>query len=84
MIKVGDNIVIRYSDKLVDAGNELLVNKAGVVTGLKRAFGKVVGVYADVRVFRKSKNYYIPLISVEGPDDISRSKTFKLLKQTVL
>lgn len=84
MLQPGDPISIRYSDKLVDAGNELLVNKTGTITALKHSYGKIVGVYADVRVFRKLKNYYIPIISVEGPDDISRYKSLKLLKQTIL
>lgn len=84
MLQVGDIITVRYSEKLVDAGNELLVNKSGVITGLKHSFQKIVGVYADVRVFRRVKNYYIPIISVEGPDDVSRSKTLKLLKQITL
>lgn len=84
MLKVGDAITIRYSKKLASDGNNLLTNRVGIVTSLKMSGGKLVGVYADVKVMRRTRNYYIPLASIEGPEEVNRIRTLSLLKSTTL
>lgn len=84
MLKVGDKITIRYSKKLAQDGNNLLTNRMGVVSALKMSNGNLVGVYADVKVMKRMRNYYIPLASIEGPEDINRIRTLSILKSTIL
>lgn len=84
MIKVGDQINIRYSKKLAQDGNNLLTNRIGIVSSLRITGGKLVGVYADVKVMRRVRNYYIPLASIEGSEDINRIRTLSILKSTIL
>lgn len=84
MLKVGDEITIRYSKKLAQDGNNLLTNRTGIVSALKISNGNLVGVYADVKVMRRMRNYYIPLASIEGPEDINRIRTLSILKSTIL
>lgn len=61
-----------------------LVNKTGVITRILNSQGKLLGVYADVKVMRKMRNYYIPVESIEGPDSINRVRTLSILKSTIL
>ena len=84
MIKIGDKITIRNSKIL--AQNELnsLVNKTGVVTKILNSQGRLLGVYADVKVMRRVRNYYIPVESIEGPDSINRVRSLSILKSTIL
>lgn len=84
MLKVGDKITIRYSKKLAQDGNNLLTNRTGIVSALRISNGNLVGVYADVKVMRRIRNYYIPLASIEGPEDINRIRTLSILKSTIL
>ena len=84
MLKVGDKITIRYSKKLAQDGNSLLTNRMGVVSALKMSGGNLIGVHADVMVMRRIRNYYIPLASIEGPEDINRIRTLSILKSTIL
>lgn len=84
MLKVGDEIIIRYSKKLAQDGNNLLTNRTGIVSALRIFNGNLVGVYADVKVMRRIRNYYIPLASIEGPEDINRIRTLSILKSTIL
>lgn len=84
MLKVGDKITIRYSKKLAQDGNNLLTNRTGVVSALKMSSGHLTGVYADVKVMKRMRNYYIPLASIEGPKDINRIRTLSILKSTIL
>lgn len=84
MLKVGDKITIRYSKRLAQDGNNLLTNRMGIVSALKLSGGQVVGVYADVKVMRRMRNYYIPLASIEGPEDTNRIRTLSILKSTIL
>lgn len=84
MLKVGDKITIRYSKKLAQDGNNMLTNRMGVVSALRLSGGNMVGVYADVKVMRRMRNYYIPLASIEGPEDINRIRTLSILKSTIL
>lgn len=84
MLKVGDTITIRYSKKLASDGNNLLTNRMGIVTSLKMSGGNLMGVYADVKVMRRTRNYYIPLASIEGPEEVNRIRTLSLLKSTTL
>ena len=58
---VGDKIYIRNSKLLK---NESLVNKQGVVTRLLTIRGEIVGAYIDVKIMRKVKNFYIPVLSL--------------------
>lgn len=84
MLKVGDEITIRYSKKLAQDGNNFLTNRTGIVSALRIFNGNLVGVYADVKVMRRIRNYYIPLASIEGPEDINRIRTLSILKSTIL
>lgn len=84
MLKVGDQITIRYSKKLAQDGNNLLTNRIGIVSSLRMSGGNLIGVYADVKVMRRTRNYYIPLASIEGPEDINRIRTLSILKSTIL
>lgn len=84
MLKIGDKITIRYSKKLAQNGNNLLVNRVGVVTSILTNAGNIIGVYADVRVMRKLRNYYIPINSIEGVDEINKLRALSILKSTIL
>lgn len=83
-LSVGNKVTIKYSKQLFDNGNDSLVNKTGVITQLLKIGKNVVGVYVDVRVMRRIKNYYIPVCSVEGPCEISKTRTLSILKSTIL
>lgn len=84
MLKVGDKITIRYSKKLAQNGNNLLVNRIGVVTRLLFNAGNLIGVYADVKVMRRNRNYYIPYSSIEGCNEINKLRVLSILKSTIL
>lgn len=84
MLKIGDKITIRYSKKLAQNGNNLLVNRLGIVTRVLTNAGNIIGVYADVRVMRKLRNYYIPIDSIEGVDEINKLRALSILKSTIL
>lgn len=81
---VGDSVTIRYSKKLEQNGNSLLTNRSGVVTRVHVSSGKIVGAYVDVKVMRRVRNYYVPLCSIEGPDEINRLRNMAILKSTIL
>lgn len=83
-LKVGDTITIRYSKKLAQNGNNLLVNRTGVVTRILTSNGDVVGVYADVMVMRRARNFYIPVCSIDGSEEINRMRSLSILKSTIL
>lgn len=83
-LKVGDQITIRYSKKLEQNGNSLLTNRTGVVTRILFTGGNLTGVYVDVKVMRRIRNYYIPISSIEGPDTINKMRTLSILKSTIL
>lgn len=83
-LKIGDEITIRYSKKLVQNGNNTLTNKKGIVTRILATGGNMVGAYVDVKVMRRMRNYYIPISSIEGPDEINKIRTLSILKSTVL
>ena len=84
MIKVGDKITIRNSKELARKELNVLVNKTGVITKILISQGRILGVYADVKVMRRIRNYYIPVESIEGPDSINRVRSLSILKSTVL
>lgn len=84
MLKVGDKIVIRFSKKLAKKGNTLLVNRNGTVTRLVVSNGELTGVFADVKVMRKSRNYYIPADSIGGCNEINRLRALSILKSSIL
>lgn len=84
MIKVGDKITIRNSKELARKELNVLVNKTGVITKILISQGRILGVYADVKVMRRVRNYYIPVESIEGPDSINRVRSLSILKSTVL
>jgi len=84
MIRIGDKITIRNSKNLARHGSNSLVNKTGVVTRILNSQGRLLGVYADVKVMRRVRNYYIPVESIEGPDSINRVRTLSILKSTIL
>ena len=84
MIKIGDKITIRNSKNLARNGLNVLVNKTGVVTKVLNSQGRLLGVYADVKVMRRVRNYYVPIESIEGPDSINRVRSLSILKSTVL
>lgn len=84
MLRIGDKITIRSSKNLMRNGLSNLVNKTGVITRILNSQGKLLGVYADVKVMRRMRNYYIPVESIEGPDSINRVRTLSILKSTIL
>lgn len=84
MLRKGNKITVRYSDQLAQAGNKNLVGKTGIITKVMLGKGILGGVYADVKVFRKTKNFYIPQQSVESSEDINKARVSSLLKNTVL
>lgn len=84
VLKTGDEITIRYSKKLAQNGNNMLTNKTGIVTRVLMAGGNMVGAYVDVKVMRRIRNYYIPISSIEGPEEINKIRTLSILKSTVL
>ncbi len=83
-LKVGDQITIRYSKKLEQNGNSLLTNRTGTITRILFTGGNLTGVYVDVKVMRRIRNFYIPISSVEGPDIINKMRTLSILKSTKL
>ena len=83
-LKVGDQITIRYSKKLEQNGNSLLTNRTGTITRILFTGGNLTGVYVDVKVMRRIRNFYIPISSVEGPDIINKMRTLSILKSTQL
>lgn len=83
-MKIGDKITIRYSKKLAVNGNSLLTNRTAIVTRIIVTNGNLTGVYADVRVARRLKNYYIPVASIDGADEVNKIRVLSLLKSTIL
>lgn len=83
-LKVGDQITIRYSKKLEQNSNSLLTNRTGTITRILFTGGNLTGVYVDVKVMRRIRNFYIPISSVEGPDIINKMRTLSILKSTKL
>lgn len=83
-LKPGDQITIRYSKKLEQNGNNLLINKLGMITRVVSQNGNISGAYVDVKVMRRTRNYYIPINSIEGPDEINRIRNLGILKTIVL
>ncbi len=84
VLKVGDQITIRYSKKLEQNGNALLTNRTGVVTRVLTSGGNLTGAYVDVKVMRRIRNYYIPICSIEGSDMVNKMRTLSILKSTKL
>lgn len=68
-LMIGDKITIRYSKQLDKSGNNILTNKTGIVTKLMKIGKNIIGVYADVKVMRRIRNYYVPVCSIEGLGD---------------
>ena len=83
-VKVGDQITIRYSKKLERHGNSFLTNRTGIITRILFNGNNLTGVYVDVKVLRRIRNYYIPISSIEGPDIINKMRTLSILKSTIL
>lgn len=83
-LKPGDKITIRYSKKLEQNGNSLLVNRLGEVTRVVTQNGNINGAYVDVKVMRRVRNYYIPICSIEGPDEINKIRNLGILKSIIL
>lgn len=83
-LMIGDKITIRYSKQLDKNGNNILTNKTGIVTKLMKIGKNIIGVYADVKVMRRTRNYYVPVCSIEGPDGIDKTRTLSILKSTIL
>ena len=84
MLKIGDKITIRNSKSLAKKNLNVLVNKTGTITRILNSQGKLLGVYADVKVMRKIRNDYIPVESIEGPDSINRIRTQSIIQATIL
>lgn len=84
MLQIGDKITVRSSTGLMKKGLNVLINKTGVVTRTLYSQGRLLGAYADIKVMRRVRNYYIPIESIEGPDSINRMRTIGILKTTVL
>lgn len=83
-LMVGDKITIKYSKRLSNSGNDSLINKTGIVTKLLRVGKNIIGVYVDVKIMRRTKNYFIPACSIEGPEEIEEIRTLSILKSTIL
>lgn len=84
MIAPGDKITVRYSKKLAQSRNLLLVGRLGIVTRVIANGEKLSGVYADVKVMKRLRSYYIPGDSIEGVDEINQLRTLSILKSTIL
>jgi hypothetical protein len=84
MLRVGDKITIRYSKQLVKSGHSVLTNRTGTITKLMNVGNDLIGVYADVKVMRRMRNYFIPINSIEGPEDVNRIRSLSILKSTIL
>jgi hypothetical protein len=84
MLKSGDEITVRYSQQLVKAGNNTLVNRTGIVSDLVMSDGVVIGVKANVRVVKRNRNYFIPIDSIDGIEDVNKIRTLSILKSTIL
>lgn len=83
-LKAGDKITVRYSKRLERNGNAFLANRSGVVTRVVMSGGRIAGVFADIKMVKRARNYYIPICSVDGSDDINRLRTLGILKSTIL
>lgn len=83
-LSIGDIFTVRHSKRLEQNGNGNLINKSGTVTRILKSENRILGVYADFVIFRKTKNYYIPFASIERPDFISKTRTLGIIKSTVL
>lgn len=83
-LAIGDKITIRQSKQLSKSGGDMLVNKTGVVTRLLKIGKNLIGVYADIKVMRRIKNYYIPACSIKGPGEVNKIRTLSILKSTIL
>lgn len=83
-VKVGDQITIRYSKKLERHGNRFLTNRTGIITRILFNGSNLTGVYVDVKVLRRIRNYYIPISSIDVPDIINKMRTLSILKSTIL
>lgn len=84
MLRIGDKITIRNSKNLAKKGLNVLVDKTGTVTKIINSQGRLLGVYADIKVMRRIRNHYIPIESIEGPDSINRVRTLSIIKATIL
>lgn len=83
-IGIGDTFIVRNSKRLEQNGHSHLINKKGVVTRILKSEGRILGVYADFVIFRKTKNYYVPFSSIEGPGHVSKERTLSIIKSTTL
>ena len=84
MIKAGDKITVKYSRHLSQTGCTVLANRVGVVTQVVEHNGQLQGVYADVFVMKRTRNYYIPLDSIDGPECVNRIQSINLLKNIII
>lgn len=83
-IKVGDIITVRFSKKLEHNGNAHLVNHSGVITRLYKQNGELQGVYADININNRVRNYYIPIRSIDDSESLNKMRVLSILKSTVL
>lgn len=83
-LKIGDQITIRYSTKLQQNGNGFLANKTGTITRILFSNENIIGAYVDVQVMRRTRNYYIPISSIDGSAFINRIRTLSILKSIKL
>lgn len=84
MLVEGNRIKVRYSRKLAENGDRDLVGRSGIVTKTIMSEGRLVGVFADFRTMRRTKNRFIPVNAIEEHDHINRLRVMGVLKTTVL
>lgn len=84
-LSIGEKITIKSSKKLTQSGHGLLVNRFGTITKIVYGDGgKLLGVQVDIQVTKKTRNYYIPVDSIDGIDSIDKMRTYDILKTMML
>lgn len=79
-IRPGDKIAIGYSKKLEEVGSHSLVNRRGTVTRLVTVGRRVIGAYVDVKLLKRTRNYFIPTASIISDEELDRQKSYNLLQ----
>lgn len=80
----GDKVTVIYSKELERAAQTVLVGRLGHVTGIVEDCGVIKGAYIDIMVMRRIRNYFVPINSIDGSEDINKIRTLDILKSTIL
>lgn len=83
-LNIGDKVTVIYSKELEKAGQTVLVSRSGHVTDIVEDCGVIKGAYIDIMVMRRIRNYFVPINSIDGSEDINKIRTLDILKSTIL